>query len=85
MEICLKYPVQLVSGKALDKMVLRRAKVADLREASRGSDKPEDQEVALLARWFRFPPSEIDGLAVDDFLKWCRIAAEQIRAERPQD
>jgi len=39
----------------------------------------------LLARWFRFPPSEIDGVAVDDFLKWCRIAAEQIRAERPQD
>ena len=49
MEICLKYPVQLASGKALNKMVLRRAKVADLREASRGSDKQEDQEVALLA------------------------------------
>ena len=52
MEICLKYPVQLASGKALNKMVLRRAKVADLREASRGSDKQEDQEVALLARLF---------------------------------
>ena len=35
----------------------------------------------LLARWFRFPPSEIDGLEVDDFLSWCRLAAEQIKAE----
>jgi len=35
----------------------------------------------LLARWFRFQPSEIDGLEVGDFLSWCQIAVEQIRAE----
>ena len=35
----------------------------------------------LLARWFRFPPSEIDGLGVDDFLSWCRLAADQIKAK----
>jgi len=35
----------------------------------------------LLARWFRFQPSEIEGLEVDDFLQWCRLAAEQIKRE----
>ena len=29
----------------------------------------------------RFQPSEIDGLGVDDFLSWCRLAADQIKAE----
>lgn len=36
---------------------------------------------ALLARWFRFQPSEIDALDVDDLLTWCRLAADQIKAE----
>ncbi|MEW5885476.1 MAG: GpE family phage tail protein [Pseudomonadota bacterium] len=35
----------------------------------------------VLARWFRFQPSEIDALALDDFVRWCRLAAEQIKAE----
>ena len=35
----------------------------------------------MLARWFRFQPSEIDALEVDDFLSWCKMAAEQIKAE----
>lgn len=38
----------------------------------------------LLARWFRFQPSEIDALAVDEFLSWCRLAAEQIKAENAE-
>ena len=37
---------------------------------------------ALLARWFRFQPSEIDSLEVADFLRWVKLAQEQIRAER---
>jgi uncharacterized protein YqcC (DUF446 family) len=36
---------------------------------------------ALLARWFRFQPSEIDALEAGDFLRWVRLAREQIRAE----
>jgi hypothetical protein len=32
---------------------------------------------ALLARWFRFQPSEIDGLYFDDFLNWLDQAADQ--------
>ena len=36
---------------------------------------------ALLARWFRFPPSEIDALEVPDFVRWVRLAREQIRDE----
>lgn len=40
----------------------------------------------LLARWFRFQPSEIDGLEVDEFLRWCRVAAEQVKREsQPAD
>ncbi|HWO57690.1 MAG TPA: GpE family phage tail protein [bacterium] len=35
----------------------------------------------MLARWFRFPPSEIDRLEMLDFLKWCELAAEQINRE----
>lgn len=67
MEICLKYAVQLASGKALDKIVLRRAKVADLREASRGSDSQEDQEVALLARLSGLLPEDVLELDLADY------------------
>lgn len=35
----------------------------------------------MLARWFRFQPSEIDALEVVEFLSWCRIAADQIKRE----
>lgn len=35
----------------------------------------------MLARWFRFPPSELDALDVDDLIRWCELAARQIRAE----
>ena len=34
-----------------------------------------------MARWFRFQPSEIDGLEVADFVKWCDLALDQIKAE----
>ena len=67
MEICLKYPVQLASGKALDKLNLRRAKVADLREASRGGASQEDQEVALLARLSGLLPEDVLELDLADY------------------
>ncbi|WP_071825880.1 GpE family phage tail protein [Metakosakonia massiliensis] len=37
--------------------------------------------MALLARWFRFPPSEIDALAVEDFTRWLDEANTQIKHE----
>lgn len=40
---------------------------------------------ALLARWFRFQPSEIDDLDVVEFVKWGEDAGEQIRREYKQD
>ena len=66
-EVCLKYPVQLASGKALDKLTLRRAKVADLREASRGGASQEDQEVALLARLSGLLPEDVLELDLADY------------------
>ena len=66
-EVCLKYPVQLASGKALDRLTLRRAKVADLREASRGGASQEDQEVALLARLSGLLPEDVLELDLADY------------------
>ncbi|MDR1709652.1 MAG: GpE family phage tail protein [Candidatus Accumulibacter sp.] len=37
--------------------------------------------MALLARWFRFQPSEIDELEIPDLIQWVELAAEQIRRE----
>jgi len=66
-EISLKYPVQLASGKKVAALSLRRAKVADLREASRGSDKPDDQELALLARLTGLLPEDLLELDLADY------------------
>jgi len=35
----------------------------------------------LLARWFRFQPSEIEQLTVERFLTWCEQAEQQIRQQ----
>ena len=43
------------------------------------------QAAGLLARWFRFAPSEIDALELDDFAYWVELAAQQIKASTPQD
>ena len=40
---------------------------------------------ALLARWFRFQPSEIDALDIVRFVEWGEDAGEQIRREYKQD
>lgn len=34
---------------------------------------------ALLAKWFGFQPSEIDGLDIDELLEWVHQANGQIR------
>ncbi|MBS9433872.1 MULTISPECIES: GpE family phage tail protein [Photorhabdus] len=35
----------------------------------------------MLARWFRFQPSEIDNLALDEFECWLNEANTQIKRE----
>lgn len=37
------------------------------------------QAQGLLARWFRWQPSELDGLEVVDLEGWLDTASEQIR------
>ena len=37
--------------------------------------------MGLLARWFRFQPSEIDALDIDDFAMWVEQALKQIEAQ----
>ena len=37
--------------------------------------------MALLARWFRFQPSEIDALSAEDFVFWLEQASAQIKQE----
>lgn len=39
------------------------------------------QAQGLLARWFRFQPSEIDELDSDDLEMWLDQAEEQIKSE----
>ncbi|NOT66679.1 MAG: GpE family phage tail protein [Methylotenera sp.] len=39
------------------------------------------QMAGLLARWFRFQPSEIDALEIDELVEWVELAKTQIKAE----
>ncbi len=39
------------------------------------------QGAALLARWFRFAPSEIENLSLEDFVQWLRLAQGKIKGE----
>lgn len=41
------------------------------------------QAEALLARWFKFQPSEMDALDVDEMESWCERATAQITASTP--
>ena len=36
---------------------------------------------ALLARWFRFQPGEIDRLTVVEFCRWVETASAQIKRD----
>lgn len=65
--ITLKYPVKLASGQSLEKLTLRRAKVADLRAAARGNATPEEQEVALIALLAGITPEDVLELDLADY------------------
>ena len=41
------------------------------------------QAEALVARWFRFQPSEMDALDVDEMESWCERATAQVKASMP--
>ena len=42
------------------------------------------QAEALLARWFRFQPSEMDALDPEELESWCDRAMAQIKAATPE-
>ncbi len=67
MDITLKHPVKLATGQTIAKLTLRRPKVRDLKEAQRVSDKPEEQELALIARLAGLTPEDIEELDLADY------------------
>lgn len=66
-DITLKHPVTLATGKTLDRLTLRRPKVRDLKQAQRAHDKPEEQELALLALLAGLTPEDIEELDLADY------------------
>lgn len=75
MNIVLKHPVKLATGALVERVTLRRAKVRDLKQAQRGHDKPEDQELALLAMLCGLTPEDLEELDLADY----RALADQFR------
>ncbi|MDD3938073.1 phage tail assembly protein [Rhodoferax sp.] len=67
MDIVLKHPVKLATGTLLERITLRRAKVRDLKQAQRSGDKPEDQELALLALLCGLTPEDMEELDLADY------------------
>jgi len=75
-QITLAHPVKLASGQTLTKLAMRRAKVRDLKEAQRRSDKAEEQELALLALLCGVTPEDLEELDLSDY----RVLADSFRA-----
>lgn len=75
MDITLKHPVKLATGQTIAKLTLRRPKVRDLKEAQRISDKPGEQELALIARLAGLTPEDVEELDLSDY----RQLAESFR------
>lgn len=38
----------------------------------------------LLARWFRMQPSEMEGMEPWEFVRWVKLAGDQIRQAAPE-
>lgn len=66
-DIDLKYPITTGDGKKLARITLRRATVGDLKAAQRVSAKPEEQEIALIARLTGLVPEDVELLDLADF------------------
>ncbi|RNM02092.1 GpE family phage tail protein [Dickeya undicola] len=41
--------------------------------------------LGMLARWWRWQPSELEALPIDELETWLDIASEQIRRENGDD
>ena len=67
MEIKLEHPFTIATGKRIDVLTMRRAKVKDLKAANRFGDKPEDQEIALLAILTDLTPEDVQEMDLADY------------------
>lgn len=65
-EIKLKYPVRLATGEVLEKLVLRRPKVGDIRAVA-GLTTDAEQELAIMARISGLMPEDLDELDIADY------------------
>lgn len=67
MKVDLKYPVTKPDGSKVTSVTLRRATVGDLKAAQRQADKPEDQELALIARLTGLVPEDVELIDLADY------------------
>lgn len=66
MEITLKYPVKLATGKLLEKITLRRMTRGDFKRAQKASSDPIDQDDFLLAACTGLTIEDLDMLDAAD-------------------
>ena len=67
-EITLDYPI--VAGKGrVEKLIMRRPKVRDLKASSRFGSGAENQEVDMFAILTGLVPEDLDGLDMVDYAK----------------
>lgn len=69
MEITLKHPFTNAAGQRIETLTMRRAKVKDLKAANRFGDKPEDQEIALLAILTGLTPEDVQEMDLVDYTR----------------
>lgn len=67
MKIDLKFPIARPDGSKVASVTLRRATVGDLKAAQRQADKPEDQELALIARITGLVPEDVELIDLADY------------------
>jgi len=66
-KIDLKYPITRPDGSKVASLTLKRATVGDLKAAQRLSDKPEEQELALIARITGLVPEDVELMDLADY------------------
>lgn len=79
-EVNLKNPVEKADGEIIDKLVLRRPKVKQLRQAFDQATGSIDQARQLISRCAKILPALVDEMELDDFER-CSDALEEILPE----